>query len=201
MQAPPRQLRHPPRVAPPAPAAPAPPDVPADAAGAREAAVPPPPPPAPLAASVAFTSCSVTTFGGIEVMITALSLSPVRKSDTRAGLPARMILTPRLSMSPCVNDLNPSSVRTMMVGPATCATVPFFTSVTVTGVDLVVVVMVAVPAMPGLSCCTDSCLPSTVKRKSLATVISLVPSGSLTTSWLPSTEMTSNFLVSVLVVV
>ena len=37
------------------------------------------------------------------------------------GLAARMILTPRLSISPCVNIRNPSSVRTMMVGPPACA--------------------------------------------------------------------------------
>jgi hypothetical protein len=74
-----------------APAAAAP-DVPADAAEPRGAAPP------PVAASEAFTSCSVTTLGGIEVTIVALSLSPVRKSDTEAGLPPRMILTPRLSI-------------------------------------------------------------------------------------------------------
>ena len=40
-----------------------------------------------------------------------------------------------------------------------------------------------------------------LKRKSSATVSSLVPSGSLTTSWLPSTAMTSNDLTSVELVV
>ena len=40
----------------------------------------------PLAASWAFTSCWVTTFGGIDVTITALILSPGRKSDTLRGL-------------------------------------------------------------------------------------------------------------------
>ena len=77
-----------------------------------------------------------------------------------------------------------------------CITVPFFTSVTVTGITVVFVVMVAVPAMPGFSSCTDSIFPSTLNRKSSGTVSSRVPSGSLTTSWLPSTAMTWNFLVS-----
>ena len=36
-----------------------------------------------------------------------------------------------------------------MVEPERCTTVPFFTSVTVTGVTVVRVVMVAVPFMPG----------------------------------------------------
>ena len=80
-------------------------------------------------------------------------------------------------------------------------TVPFFTSVTVTGVTVVFVVIVAVPAMPGFSSCTDSIFPSTLNRKSSGTVSSLVPSGSLTTSWFPSTAMTWNFLVSDVVVV
>ena len=93
-----------------------------------------------------------------------------------------MIFTPRLSMSLCVNDLNPSSVRTMIVLPDACTTVPFFTSVTVTGVTVVFVVMVAVPFMPGFNSRTDNGLPLTVKRKSSATVSSLVPSGSRTTS-------------------
>ena len=74
---------------------------------------------------------------------------------------------------------------------------PFFTSVTVTGVTVVRVVMVAVPFEPTFSWRTDNCCPSTVKRKSSATVISLVPSGSLTTSVLPSTARTSNALVCV----
>ena len=39
-----------------------------------------------VVASVAFTSCSVTTFGGSEVMIIALSLSPSRSSESCAGL-------------------------------------------------------------------------------------------------------------------
>ena len=112
-----------------------------------------------------------------------------------------MIFTPRLSTSPCVNDRTPSSVRTMMVEPTECTTVPFFTSVTVTGVTVVRVVMVAVPFMPGLKSRTDSCCPLTVKRKSSATVSSLVPSGSLTTSWLPSTARTSNVFVSAVLVV
>ena len=131
----------------------------------------------------------------------ALSLSPGRKSDTSAGLPARMIFTPRLSISPCVNDRYPSSVRTMMLPAIACVTVPFFTSVTVTGVTVVRVVTVAVPFIPAFSWCTDSCCPLTVKRKSSATVSSLVPSGSLTTRVLPSTARTSKFLVSDEVVV
>ncbi len=85
----------------------------------------------------------------------------------------------------------------MMLVPIACMTVPFFTSVTVTGTMVVVVVIVAVPAMPGFSWCTDSDCPSTVNRKSSGTVSSFVPSGNLTTSWLPSTAMTWNFLVSV----
>ena len=60
-------------------------------------------------------------------------------------------------MSPCVNDLMPSSVRTMIDEPVCIATVPFFTSVTVTGVTVVRVVTVAVPFIPGFNCCTDSC--------------------------------------------
>ena len=70
-----------------------------------------------------------------------------------------------------------------------------------TGVIVVLVVIVAVPAMPGFSSCTDSILPSTLNRKSSGTVSSLVPSGSLTTSLLPSTAMTWNFWVSDVVVV
>ena len=77
-----------------------------------------------------------------------------------------MILMPRLSMSPCENILMPSSVRTMTLVPEACITVPFFTSVTVTGVTVVFVVIVAVPAMPGFSSCTDSIFPSTLNRKS-----------------------------------
>lgn len=58
-------------------AAEAPADEPADeaadeAAGARAAAAPAPAPD-PLAARVAFTSCWLTTFGGIDVTMTALS--------------------------------------------------------------------------------------------------------------------------------
>ena len=136
------------------------------------------------------------TLGGFVVMMVADSRSLARKSEICAGWPSRMILTPRLSMSLCVNILLPSSVRTMMVVPATCSTVPFFTSVTVTGVTVVFVVTVAVPVMPGFSSCTDSSFPSTLNRKSSGTVSSLVPSGSLTTSWLPSTAMIWNFLVS-----
>ena len=39
-----------------------------------------------------------------------------------------------------------------MVAPDACTTVPFFTSVTVTGVTVVFVVIVAVPFMPGFNC-------------------------------------------------
>ena len=70
----------------------------------------------------------------------------------------------------------------MMPAPERTTTVPFLTSVTVTGVTVVRVVMVAVPFMPGFNWCTDSCCPLTVKRKSSGTVSSLVPSGSLTSS-------------------
>ncbi len=70
----------------------------------------------------------------------------------------------------------------MMVEPDALTTVPFFTSVTVTGVTVVRVVMVAVPFMPAFNSCTDICCPLTMKRKSSGTVSSLVPSGSLTTS-------------------
>src|SRR5580765_744201 len=131
-------------------------------------------------ATVACTSCSVMTCGGIDVMIVALNLLPSRQSDSCAGLPSFMIFTPRLSTSPCVKLFTPSSVRTMIVEPERTTTVPFFTSVTVTGVTVVRVVMVAVPFKPGFNCCTDNICPLTLKRKSSATVSSLVPSGSLT---------------------
>src|SRR4029077_1089774 len=83
----------------------------ADDDGARDAATGgvPPPEAAVGAATVAFTCLSVMTRGGLDVMIVAVSTSPEWKSDTVAGLPSRMILTPRLSMSPCENDLNPSA--------------------------------------------------------------------------------------------
>ena len=87
----------------------------------------------------------------------------------------------------------------MMLVPSAFVTIPSFTSVTVTGTLVVFVVIVAVPAMPGFSCCTDSICPSMLKRKSSGTVSSRVPSGNLTTSWLPSTAMIWNFLVSVCV--
>ena len=47
----------------------------------------------------------------------------------------------------------------MMVEPTECTTVPFFTSVTVTGVTVVRVVMVAVPFMPGLKLAHGQLLP------------------------------------------
>ena len=64
---------------------------------------------------------------------------------------------------------------------------------------VVFVVMVAVPFMPGFSSRTDIGCPFTMKRKSSATVSSLVPSGSLTTSVLPSTASTSKLFVSLAV--
>ena len=84
----------------------------------------------------------------------------------------------------------------MMLPPDASATVPFFTSVTVTGVTVVRVVIVAVPFMPTVNWRTDICWPSTLKRKSSGTVSSLVPSGSETTSTLPSTARTWKALVS-----
>ena len=66
--------------------------------------------------------------------------------------------------------------------PDTCMTVPLFTSVTVTGCTVVVVVIVAVPLIPGLSSCTDNCWPFMLNRKSSGTVSSLVPVGSLIAS-------------------
>jgi hypothetical protein len=69
-----------------------------------------------------------------------------------------------------------------MAPPEAITTCPFFTSVTVTGVTIVVVVMVAVPFMPGFRSWTAICLPSTVNRKPAGTEISRVPSGSFTTS-------------------
>ena len=88
-----------------------------------------------------------------------------------------------------------------MLVPRFFITVPFLTSVTVTGVTVVVVVIVAVPFMPGFNSCTDNIFPSTLNWKSSGTVSSLVPSGSLTTSELPATSITWNFLVSEDVVV
>lgn len=71
----------------------------ADAGAAAGAAAPAPAPAAPLAASVALTSFWVMTRGGFDVMMVAVSLSFSRKSEICAGLPLRMILTPRLSIS------------------------------------------------------------------------------------------------------
>jgi len=76
-------------------------------------------------------------------------------------------------------------------------TSPFFTSVTTTGVTVVFVVMVAVPFMPGFKSPAASCRPSTVNWKPSGTLISRVPSGSLTTRSLPLTAITSKFLVCV----
>src|SRR5262245_61580869 len=102
-------------------------------------------------ARVASTCRFVMTCGGFSVMIVAVSLLPARRSESWTGLPSFIIVTFRLSTSPCVNILNPSAVRTMMFGPTTCCTVPSLTSVTVTGFTVVVVVIVAVPDMPGFS--------------------------------------------------
>src|SRR5688572_23098228 len=77
-------------------------DTAAGAAGAGAAAGA-----AGAAASVALTSCSVMTRGGPDVMIVALNRSPERKSEILAGLPSRMIFTPRLSTSPCVKLCTP----------------------------------------------------------------------------------------------
>ena len=114
-----------------------------------------------------------------------------------------MILAWRLSTSLCENIfIVPSGSRTMMVLPTTCVTVPFLISVTVTGVTVVVVVIVAMPFMPGFNSLTDTIWPSTLNLKSAGTVNCFdLPSVPRRTSWLPSTEMTSNFFISVLVVV
>ena len=45
----------------------------------------------------------------------------------------------------------PSSVLTIRLDPDACITVPFFTSVTVTGVTVVLVVICAVPFIPAFS--------------------------------------------------
>ena len=95
-----------------------------------------------------------------------------------------------------MNTLNPSAVCTVTDAPDVCMTVPCFTSVTVTGVTVVRVVMVAVPFMPDFSSCTDNCLPLTVKRKSSGTVSSFMPSGRLTTTQLPSTARMLKVFVS-----
>src|SRR5580765_8249489 len=42
---------------------------------------------------VAFTSCWVMTFGGLDVIIVAVSRSPSRKSESCAGLPPFIIFT------------------------------------------------------------------------------------------------------------
>ena len=78
-------------------------------------------------------------------------------------------------------------------------TSPFFTSVTYTGLTVVVVVIVAFPFIPGLSSWTGTCLSPTVKRKSAGTVYSRVPSASFTTTTLPSTETISNDFTCVVV--
>src|SRR5690349_5666513 len=68
----------------------------ADDAGARVAATGAAPPDDAVAVgTVAFTSLWVMTCGGFDVMMVALSTSPEWKSDSSAGLPSRMIFTPR----------------------------------------------------------------------------------------------------------
>src|SRR4029434_9385855 len=84
-----------------------------------------------------------------------------------------------------------------MLPPPVMTTSPSFTSVTVTGVDLVVVVIVAVPFIPGCNSCTDFGWPSTVNLKESGTVSSLVPSGRRTTSVLPFTAITASSSVCV----
>ena len=88
----------------------------------------------------------------------------------------------------------------MMEEPLDCITVPLFTSVTVTGVTVVFVVIVAVPFMPGFNCCTDIGCPLTVKVKPAGTVISRVPSGRLTTSSVPIDSQHFDVFVSVVAV-
>ncbi len=77
-------------------------------------------------------------------------------------------------MSPCENISFSLLVRTMIAVPNAVTTAQFFTSVTLTGVTIVVVVMLAVPLMPGFNSRTDICGPSILKRMSSATVSSRV---------------------------
>src|SRR4029453_8284302 len=108
--------------------------------------------------------------------------------------------TPLLVMSPWENILMLSGVRTMTLpAPRFLTTTPFFTSVTYTGLTVVVVVIVALPFIPGLSSWTVTCLSPTVKRKSAGTVNSRVPSAPFTTRTLPSTETISKDFTSVVV--
>ena len=139
------------------------------------------------------------TLGGFVVMMVAVSLSFARKSEICAGLPVAHDLDTALVDVALREHLDAARCETMMLEPEGFITVPLFTSVTVTGITVVLVVIVAVPAMPGFSSRTDNIFPSMLNRKSSGTVSSLVPSGNLTTSWLPSTAMIWNFLVCVVV--
>jgi hypothetical protein len=153
-------------------------------------------------ASVACTSCSVTTTGATCVTIVAVSASPSFNSPMRIARPPLKIWMPRSSNWPCVNCFRtPSASRTITeLGPA-LNTTPSRISVTATSLIVVVVVMVAVPFIPGFKSDTAIFLPSTVKRKSSGTVISCVPFSSRTTSLFPSTATTSKLRVPVVVVV
>ncbi len=87
-----------------------------------------------------------------------------------------MIRAWRLSTSLCVNIftlLFASLTITLLA--TTFMTVPFLTSVTVTGCTVLMVVIVAVPFMPGFRSWTDSCLPFTSNLKSSGIVYSFVP--------------------------
>ena len=75
-------------------------------AGALRRAAAPAPAPHRSAQGSRCTSFSVMTRGGFVVTMVAVSLSLSRKSEMSAGWPPRMILTPRLSMSLCVNILS-----------------------------------------------------------------------------------------------
>ena len=89
-----------------------------------------------------------------------------------------MIWTPFASSCPWVNSrATPSAPRTITdcFDASTASTSALRTSVTTTGLIVVVVVTVAVPFIPGFSSDTDTFLPSTVKRKSSGTVYSCVP--------------------------
>ena len=77
----------------------------------------------------AFTSRSVSTFGGFVVTIVAVNFVPLRRSVNGTGWPSTVILTPRLVMSDSENILLPSAVLTRTELPTTWRTSPFLTSV------------------------------------------------------------------------
>ena len=81
-------------------------------------------------ASVALTCRSVTTFGGISVMMVAESLSLVWRSASCTGYPCLYSLIPRLSTSPWLYILMPFGPRMITLFPDTCITVPSRISVT-----------------------------------------------------------------------